>query len=175
MRIPRGKYTAKIEIRFRSSFKKDYLFYEMDYTKMREMAIQDILSDLTSGKNEARLKIIPHPTSETCNLCSRGTVGVEILFLSGGNPDPRVEYPEFDIDLPTGQKIGMIKCCERCIRQFQSNSCFLATEKCWNCGKRSASRIRRCGRCRTAVYCDRECQLAAWPEHKKECIEISEL
>src|SRR5688572_32557850 len=27
----------------------------------------------------------------------------------------------------------------------------------------------RCGRCRVAVYCNRECQRAHWPEHKKVC------
>mmetsp|Transcript_22219 Transcript_22219/g.46010 ORF Transcript_22219/g.46010 Transcript_22219/m.46010 type:complete len:103 (+) Transcript_22219:374-682(+) len=28
----------------------------------------------------------------------------------------------------------------------------------------------RCGACRCARYCSKECQLAMWPEHKNECL-----
>eukprot|EP00985_Skeletonema_marinoi_P012175 scaffold5829_cov129-Skeletonema_marinoi.AAC.6 len=31
-----------------------------------------------------------------------------------------------------------------------------------------------CDRCRTANYCSRECQKAAWPNHKEECDEYAE-
>jgi hypothetical protein len=29
--------------------------------------------------------------------------------------------------------------------------------------------FKHCSKCRTAVYCSRECQLAAWPSHKRDC------
>ena len=38
---------------------------------------------------------------------------------------------------------------------------------CGNCGKAEAR--SKCSRCSTAFYCDRECQKAAWPSHKRSC------
>lgn len=41
---------------------------------------------------------------------------------------------------------------------------------CCYCGKISAIQLLQCSRCRGASYCGEECQLAAWPSHKKyEC------
>jgi hypothetical protein len=31
------------------------------------------------------------------------------------------------------------------------------------------STLYRCGRCRNAIYCSRECQTASWPSHKSKC------
>ena len=38
---------------------------------------------------------------------------------------------------------------------------------CAHCGRAAAT--RRCGRCRTALFCDAACQRAAWPDHKRRC------
>lgn len=38
---------------------------------------------------------------------------------------------------------------------------------CTRCGAKGALKI--CTRCRSARYCGRECQLAAWPSHKQAC------
>ncbi|RLN72324.1 hypothetical protein BBJ28_00022129 [Nothophytophthora sp. Chile5] len=36
--------------------------------------------------------------------------------------------------------------------------------------------LSRCGRCRTAYYCSRECQQQDWkPDHRKECKHLAEL
>ena len=40
--------------------------------------------------------------------------------------------------------------------------------KCSHCGCRVVG-VRRCSRCRKAVFCSHACLKAAWPEHKKEC------
>ena len=40
--------------------------------------------------------------------------------------------------------------------------------KCGYCGK-SDGTLKSCSKCRLASYCSKECQTAAWPEHKKEC------
>lgn len=41
------------------------------------------------------------------------------------------------------------------------------TPLCAGCGARGAP--LRCAGCRSALYCDRDCQKAAWPEHKVLC------
>lgn len=42
---------------------------------------------------------------------------------------------------------------------------------CSKCGKRGTSAsINKCARCKTALYCSTDCQKAAWPEHKHECV-----
>eukprot|EP00051_Salpingoeca_urceolata_P033154 m.19220 g.19220 ORF g.19220 m.19220 type:complete len:631 (+) comp5898_c0_seq1:395-2287(+) len=39
---------------------------------------------------------------------------------------------------------------------------------CSHCGTQREE-LKRCARCKTAMYCDRECQRAAWPAHKSIC------
>eukprot|EP00051_Salpingoeca_urceolata_P020542 m.309445 g.309445 ORF g.309445 m.309445 type:complete len:369 (+) comp19639_c0_seq10:1595-2701(+) len=43
---------------------------------------------------------------------------------------------------------------------------------CWRCGAAGDSttaELRRCSRCKQALYCDSTCQRAHWPEHKRTC------
>jgi len=40
--------------------------------------------------------------------------------------------------------------------------------RCANCGL-APPKTSRCTRCSVASYCDRACQLAHWPSHKKAC------
>ena len=40
-------------------------------------------------------------------------------------------------------------------------------EGCHNVGS------RRCSRCKVARYCSKECQTAAWKQHKKQCSSVS--
>jgi ribosomal protein L40E len=40
---------------------------------------------------------------------------------------------------------------------------------CGHCGARGPNRLRRCGRCKSAWYCNQEHQRAAWPAHKRQC------
>ena len=46
------------------------------------------------------------------------------------------------------------------------------TRGCFNvdCGDSSAK--KQCIKCRVAVYCSKECQVAAWPVHKMNCDKI---
>ena len=37
------------------------------------------------------------------------------------------------------------------------------------------SKLMNCEQCRAVFYCSTECQKAAWPSHKKNCVEISQL
>jgi len=41
---------------------------------------------------------------------------------------------------------------------------------CSYCSKTSTKALQACSRCKKPSYCNAECQRAAWPAHKKECI-----
>jgi hypothetical protein len=44
---------------------------------------------------------------------------------------------------------------------------------CAYCGKTGTKKLLQCSRCKKVSYCGKECQLAAWPTHKKnECVKI---
>ena len=41
---------------------------------------------------------------------------------------------------------------------------------CWTCGCGESSSLMKCGRCRVALYCGKECQVSDWTlRHKKWC------
>jgi len=42
---------------------------------------------------------------------------------------------------------------------------------CANCGKgeESSNSLKTCTACKLVKYCSRDCQVAHWPQHKKEC------
>ena len=44
-----------------------------------------------------------------------------------------------------------------------------STSVCFHCGK-SGAKLRSCGQCHRAYYCDRECQLKDWERHKPACV-----
>ena len=43
--------------------------------------------------------------------------------------------------------------------------------RCGHCGKSPTDQtvLKACGKCHGAAYCNRDCQLAVWKKHKKEC------
>mmetsp|Transcript_241 Transcript_241/g.530 ORF Transcript_241/g.530 Transcript_241/m.530 type:complete len:303 (+) Transcript_241:120-1028(+) len=49
--------------------------------------------------------------------------------------------------------------------------CYWTTKPCTNpdCPNKAGVPTKRCGDCRRARYCSKECQIAMWPEHKLEC------
>ena len=46
---------------------------------------------------------------------------------------------------------------------------FYASIKFCNCCQRPGEWKKKCGRCKEAYYCSRECQRWAWPVHKQHC------
>jgi tetratricopeptide (TPR) repeat protein len=42
-------------------------------------------------------------------------------------------------------------------------------QPCGWCGKMDVHASKKCGKCQAMWYCNQECQLQAWPEHKKHC------
>lgn len=50
----------------------------------------------------------------------------------------------------------------------KSTRCDIYT--CSYCGDTGTKKLQRCSRCQKAHYCSTECQKAAWPAHKKECV-----
>lgn len=51
----------------------------------------------------------------------------------------------------------------------------IVTNECRRCEKSIAYNIRRCGYCKVAAYCNKECQAADYPDHKKVCKKEAEL
>lgn len=47
------------------------------------------------------------------------------------------------------------------------------TKRC-SCCNRIVAKHHRCGKCGVARYCDRDCQVAHWPEHKPVCKQVRE-
>ena len=58
------------------------------------------------------------------------------------------------------------------IRSRMSENGGFVDKVCPVCGVGIAGEVlKRCGACRKVFYCSKECQLAAWPEHKAVCAE----
>ena len=54
-------------------------------------------------------------------------------------------------------------------------TCKYDSSRCGQCGK-SDGNLKHCSKCKTAVYCSRDCQARNWQsEHKAECREIIRL
>ncbi|KAI1796388.1 hypothetical protein LXA43DRAFT_987429 [Ganoderma leucocontextum] len=47
---------------------------------------------------------------------------------------------------------------------------------CYWCHKRGSSsqQLKRCAKCSIVLYCCKECQVASWPTHKRECVSQGE-
>jgi len=45
-------------------------------------------------------------------------------------------------------------------------------DSCAKCGKESKD-LRRCTRCLLVAYCNRDCQVSHWKEHKTICIDVA--
>ncbi|RAH42834.1 zinc finger MYND domain-containing protein [Aspergillus brunneoviolaceus CBS 621.78] len=55
-------------------------------------------------------------------------------------------------------------------RSFEVTSCF-------HCGQIESDvghALRRCGRCKEAWYCDKDCQRGHWRDHKHSCVPVDE-
>ena len=60
-------------------------------------------------------------------------------------------------------------------QRLSSLECRHDASHCSQCGK-SDGNLKRCSRCKTAVYCSRDCQTTNWQsKHKTECREILQL
>ncbi|KAK4889777.1 hypothetical protein LTR27_011489 [Elasticomyces elasticus] len=49
-----------------------------------------------------------------------------------------------------------------------------APTKCDQC-KKTSGPSKRCAKCKTTAYCNRECQAAHWKTHKRECAIIAQI
>ena len=63
-------------------------------------------------------------------------------------------------------------------RRGVHDGCAVPTGKlrtCQNCGKMEGKKgqLRACSKCKKARYCGRDCQVAHWKEHKKECARLA--
>ncbi|PRW50838.1 ubiquitin carboxyl-terminal hydrolase 18-like [Chlorella sorokiniana] len=62
-------------------------------------------------------------------------------------------------------------CCV--VAQPSARGAPLPDSRCSGCGRRSGE-VKRCGRCKTAVYCSVECQRSHWAAgHKHECAQLA--
>jgi len=69
------------------------------------------------------------------------------------------------------------KCCEiasqnghlEVLNYLHENDCTMrGREQCWKCSTKVGP-FSKCGRCKIAIYCGRECQQKDWPNHKPFC------
>ncbi|KAJ4461967.1 putative zinc finger MYND domain protein [Paratrimastix pyriformis] len=121
--------------------------------------------------------------------------GIEYLTVQGAPPDERraplriEELPEVRSSLSSGQNWTEIAAWQREhvftqteaqrlaeMRRLAANYSMPIFEeaapkpRCACCGRMAT---QRCARCRSEWYCDRECQIRRWPDHKKACAEIA--
>ena len=58
------------------------------------------------------------------------------------------------------------------LKDLQLSSAIVKEDKkvsgCWHCGN-TESALMKCGKCNTAYYCCRGCQVSNWKTHKEEC------
>eukprot|EP01112_Ceratiomyxa_fruticulosa_P000837 TRINITY_DN10774_c0_g1_i1.p1 TRINITY_DN10774_c0_g1~~TRINITY_DN10774_c0_g1_i1.p1 ORF type:complete len:164 (-),score=44.56 TRINITY_DN10774_c0_g1_i1:17-481(-) len=59
---------------------------------------------------------------------------------------------------------------QRLMQNIDQIEQFLPPAKCAWCGKPAP---KKCSRCKNEWYCERECQVKAWPRHKNVCDIIS--
>ena len=60
----------------------------------------------------------------------------------------------------------------KCLKQvhLETRKKVPKTSQCYHCGKETERvLLSLCSRCMIDQYCSRECQVAAWPEHKRNC------
>jgi len=62
------------------------------------------------------------------------------------------------------------------VPDFECDSCYYAAKPCTNpdCPNEVGVPTKRCGDCRRARYCSKECQKAAYPDHVRTCRNIQE-
>lgn len=54
--------------------------------------------------------------------------------------------------------------------KVKKNKAVKSENVCWNCGKFGK---KKCGNCRVAKYCSKECQRVHWKEHKPICRKVT--
>ncbi len=53
---------------------------------------------------------------------------------------------------------------------LQASSEHVNRRVCAQCNQRFGRSLRACSRCLVVYYCSRDCQRAAWPEHRNVCV-----
>ena len=80
--------------------------------------------------------------------------------------------------------LNYVECCREFVRYVhERNTCNCLesvynelktttrrTNICWHCKEsKPVKQIKECSGCKIELYCSRECQLAAYPDHKEKC------
>lgn len=69
--------------------------------------------------------------------------------------------------VPFAVSVCSEKCCRLVSREVYAKG---GGKMCNHClAVLSKETARKCGQCKSTVYCGRECQKSHWPEHKKHC------
>ena len=102
-----------------------------------------------SGKG-LDMRSFPHSENPNTMVVHVMLIGAPILSVVALRAIPKGETFSFN------HTTTFAKCCCGCPKSV-----------CDQCGQ--IAKLSGCGKCRTAWYCSKECQTAAWPMHKAEC------
>mmetsp|Transcript_14123 Transcript_14123/g.31532 ORF Transcript_14123/g.31532 Transcript_14123/m.31532 type:complete len:304 (-) Transcript_14123:200-1111(-) len=108
----------------------------------------------------------------------RPCMGCRTFFCRGCNPVAACPSCKFGYcSKYCGSKVrDPCLACDKFICAYCDPKCSTEHDLCGSCykpctnpGCTKVTDTKRCGACRIARYCSKECQIAMWPEHKLEC------
>jgi hypothetical protein len=103
---------------------------------------------------------------------------VRLLLVGGANKDIKDKSGStaLDMALKSGKSAvarliashSGAECCDMAQMDPKRRAKFMG-RSCYNCFKTQPDTLQKCGLCKVAQYCSKECQLTNWPRHKTTC------
>jgi tetratricopeptide (TPR) repeat protein len=143
----------------------EVLFYKAcALVKCKDEALKDFEQYVsTSEKDEPNVPLACYAVARLCLTVDEKKA--EDYWKKGQ------EFEKFSITLPLrGLADSEMSKCKAFVQQYMERKS--GTDRggmaCGACGK-TPQTLKKCGRCKSTLYCGRECQEKHWPAHKKSC------